>query len=311
VTGRARIGVGVVSFNTRELLARCLESVAAEAPDTVVVIDNASTDGSAEVVVSNFPAATVVANKANRGYGAAANQAVAACDTPYVLVLNGDTRLLPGALRALSDHLDDHPAAGVAGPRLLNSDGTPQVSCFAFPTPFQTVLRTTFVGALATRLPGIGDRYRYGYEPDVPSPVPWLLGAALAVRRAAFDTVGGFDEEFFMYSEEVDLCYRLAAAGWETHFTPLAQIVHAGGGSTRQLLVEMEARRYAETRRFYRKHYSPAAYRLLIGLTIYRMLHNLARDTLRLLLTRHDGKRAGIAQELVVWRRVLRGAWKA
>ena len=304
------VAVAIVSFNTRVQLEACLASVMPEAPATVIVADNGSSDGSIELVRSAYPGVTLVANGVNRGYGAAANQAIGASESPYVLLLNSDTRLRPGTLAVLAAHLEDHPAAGLVGPRLLNVDGWPQPSCFPFPTPLHTFLQTTFVGALARWMPRMSARYRPLESPDVPRRVECVLGAALAIRREAFAAVGGFDESFFMYSEEVDLAYRLAAADWEVHYTPLAEVVHVGGASTGQQSVEMEARRYRATRQFYRKHYSRGDQRLLVAMTTYRMLHDLALDSARLAWTRHAAERTRLATRRAVWRRVLRETWR-
>lgn len=305
----ASIAVVVVGFNTRDRLEACLRSVMDEQPSSVVVVDNASSDGSSEAVRRIYPDLTLLANAANVGYGAAANRGVAVCTEPCVLLLNADTQLRPGALAALGAELDGHATAAVVGPRLLNDDGTVQASCFPFPGPLQTTLRTTFLGSIVDRLPRLGERYRYAYSPDAPQRVPWALGAALAIRRDAFTAVGGFDESFFMYSEEVDLCYRLAAAGWETRFTPVAEVVHAGGASTRQRPTEMEVLRYAATRRFYRKHYGRPARSVLRVLISYRMLHNLCRDTARLAFGCEANERAKLSDRLAIWRGVLREAW--
>jgi N-acetylglucosaminyl-diphospho-decaprenol L-rhamnosyltransferase len=303
------VAVAVVNFNTREQLHACLASIVADSPGEVVVVDNASRDGSAKMVRSAYPDVTLLANPVNGGYGSAANQAIAACASPHVLLLNADTRLRPGALEALRVHLDKHPAAAVVGPRLVDADGVPQTSCFAFPGPLHTFFQTTFFGSLIRRLPGLCDLYRPPYCPDLPCRVPWLLGAALAVRRAAFNAVGGFDESFFLYSEEVDLCYRFAAAGWEVHFTPYAEVVHVGGASAEQQAVETEPQRYAATQRFYRKHYPGWAQHVLSTLMTYRMCHNIARDAIRLAVRRQADQRAQLETQLAIWRRVLKGTW--
>jgi N-acetylglucosaminyl-diphospho-decaprenol L-rhamnosyltransferase len=311
-TQRAPVGaisVVVVSFNTRDRLDACLESVLDEQPSSVIVVDNASTDGSADAVRRRHPDVLLQANSENVGYGAAANQGGAVCAEPYVVILNADTRVRPGALAALSAELDEHETAAVVAPRLLNDDGTIQGSCFRFPAPLETTLRTTFLGNVVDRIPRLRDRYRYAYSPAAPERVPWALGAALAIRREAFTAVGGFDESFFMYSEEVDLCYRLAASGWETRFTPVAEVVHAGGASTDERAVEMEVLRYAATRRFYRKHYGRAARNALSVLVSYRMLHNLCRDRVRLSFGGGVNERAALNGRLAVWRGVLREAW--
>jgi N-acetylglucosaminyl-diphospho-decaprenol L-rhamnosyltransferase len=302
------IAVAVVNFNTRDHLEACLASVPAAAPE-VVVVDNASSDGSAEMVRSSFPEVTLLENADNRGYGAGANQAIRASAQPYVLLINSDTRVRADALAALARHLDRHSTAAIVGPRLLDLDGAPQLSGFPFPTPLQSFLQMTFFGSLIRRVARLRNPYWPACSPDTPGLPPWLLGAALAVRREAFEAVGGFDEGFFMYSEEVDLCYRLRAAGWEVQFTPLAEVVHVGGASTTQNRLAMEVQRYAATRQFYRKHYSRAARRVLAALTVYRMLHNLARDAALLALERRPSRRRELIEQMSVWRRVLEGAW--
>jgi N-acetylglucosaminyl-diphospho-decaprenol L-rhamnosyltransferase len=304
------LAVGVVSFNTSPHLEACLRSVLAEKPTSVVVVDNASSDGSPGVARSLDPGVHVIANTTNVGYGAAANQAIVRCGGANVLLLNGDTVVRPGALAALAAELAARPRAGVVGPRLRNEDGVVQDSCFPFPGPLQTMLATTALGRLVARLPRLGSRYRQAWSPSASEVVPWVLGAALAIRRDAFAAVGGFDETFFLYSEEVDLSYRLAAAGWETWFTPAAEVVHAGGASTAQAPTDTEPWRYAGTRRFYRKHYSRGAQRLLRVLTTYEMLRNVCFDGARVPLAREAGERARLRGRIVAWRRILREAWQ-
>jgi GT2 family glycosyltransferase len=302
------IAVAVVNFNTREHLEACLAPISAAAPE-VVVVDNASSDGSAEMVRSSFPGVTLLENADNRGYGAAANQAIRASRQPYVLLVNSDTRVRADALTALARHLDRYPTAAIVGPRLVDLDGTPQLSGFPFPTPRHSFLQMTFFGSLIRRAARLRDPYWPAFSPDTPGLPPWLLGAALAVRREAFEAVGGFDEEFFMYSEEVDLCFRLRAEGWEVYFTPLAEVIHIGGASTTQNHPAMEVQRYAATRQFYRKHYSRGARRMLAALTTYRMLHNLARDATLRALERRPSERRKLTEQMSIWRSVLAGAW--
>jgi len=305
---RLPLAVAVVNFNTRELLRACLDSVLPQAPSAVVVVDNDSSDGSVEMLRSAYPTVDVLANRSNRGYGAAANQAVRACTAPYVVLLNSDTRLRPAALGALVTHLDNQPRCAVVGPRLLNADGEVEPSCFPFPGPLYMFLQSVFFGSLLGRAPGLGKRYRLALGAS--GCVPWVLGAALGIRRESFLEVGGFDEEFFMYCEEVDLCYRLHRAGWEVHVSPLAEVTHVGGASTQQQPVEMEVQRYAGTRRFYELHYPRWARHVLTLLMSYRMSHNLLRDAIRIRVTRDVGRQARLALDLAVWRRVLKAAWR-
>jgi GT2 family glycosyltransferase len=301
------MAVAIVNYNTREHLRACLESIRPATARAVIVVDNASSDGSAAMVRAEFPLVELHANARNPGYGAALNQAVAACDAPYVLLLNSDTRLAPSAIWLLTDYLDRHPRVAVAGPRLLNADYTLQASCYHFPTPPQLFLEESTLGRQIRHIPLLRDRYLRTWPHLHARPVPWVLGAALAIRRAAFDAVGGFDEAYVMYFEEVDLCYRLAAAGWETHFAPVTTVIHAGGASTEQRRADMAAQFFASLARFYERHYS--ARQLAAARAIVRgvVLARLARDALRLRFVAESGRRARIRENIVAWRRVLAG----
>lgn len=301
----AEIAVAIVNYNTREDLRACLQSAVAAGPGTIVVVDNASSDGSAALVRAEFPQVTLLANDRNGGYGRAANEAVAACTAPYVLLLNSDTLIAPDSLAALARYLDCHPRAAIAGPRLANPDGTLQASCFPFPTPLQVVLQLGNLTAIVRHLPILGKRYLRTWPHDGSRAVPWVLGAALAIRRAPFEAVGGFDESFFMYYEETDLCYRLRQAGWETHFTPATTVVHKGEQSTKQDRARMAERFFASTVTFTRQHYSPARLIALMVLLKGLLLVKLLRDRLRLPFARDDGERARLREDIGVWQRVI------
>lgn len=303
----APVAVAVVSYNTLDDLRTCLERVRSEAPGEVVVADNGSTDGSAALVGDEFPEVRLLVDESNPGFGAAANRAVAATSSPYVLLLNADTRVTPGTLRALAAYLDGHPRAGVAGPRLVNPDGTLQVSCFPFIGTLRLMLEKTPAARWLARVPPLRDRWLLSHSShDRPRVVPWVLGAALALRREAFEAIGGFDPSFFMYAEEIDLCWRLDEAGWEVHFAPVATVVHVGGASTGQQRPQMAVRQVASSKRFYRRHYSPLRVWALETMIGAAMLGRLVRDRLRLALTREPEERSRLTEDMAVWRGALR-----
>jgi hypothetical protein len=299
------VAVVIVNYNTCELLRPCLATLQSEAPTETIVVDNASSDGSAEMVRSDFPWVLLQANTTNRGYGAAANQAMAGCTAKYVLLLNSDTRLQPGALESLSAYLDQHPQAAIVGPRIVNLDGTLQPSCYPFPTVLNTLFVNSHLGHVIRSVPGLRDRYLPAWSHSHARVVPWVLGAALAIRRQAFESVAGFDEAFFLYYEEVDLCYRLYAAGWQVHFAPVTTVVHVGAASTSQQQTDMAVQMVASTMRFYRKHYSIRRQAQLVSLWRAIMLIRWVWDTARLGFTRHAGQRTRIAAGIAAWRRVL------
>jgi GT2 family glycosyltransferase len=304
------ITVIVVNYNTRDLLRDCLATAVNAGAAEVMVVDNASSDGSAAMVRRDYPTVTLLANQANSGFGAAANQAIFASRTPYVLLLNSDVLLNPQTVPALTAYLECRPQAAVAGPRLLNADGSLQPSAFPFPTPAALLWQATSLGRLAAVRPALRERlrerYLIGWNHDQNRVVPWVMGAVLAIRRDVFTAVGGFDPTFYMFSEEVDLCYRLQKFGWQVHYTPSATAVHLGGASTNQQRHRMEVQRYRSTELFYRRHYSvPAAIALRL-LTGYSMARNILRDAVRLRLSRQRQTRERLAEDLGIWRRVLR-----
>jgi GT2 family glycosyltransferase len=159
------------------------------------------------------------------------------------------------------------------------------------------------------RLPGVRDRYLRTWAHDSSRIVPWVLGAALGIRTQAFEAVEGFDESFFMYSEEVDLAYRLHEAGWQVHFSPTGSVVHVGGASTKQVRAQMLVRLYESLFRFARRHYSTPKTLGLKLVISYVMVRNTAHDVIAL-KRRHDGLGRGeLSDNLVAWRRVLRDIW--
>lgn len=273
------LAVAVIGFNTRAVLEPCLESVVAEQPCELVVVENGDEDGSAELVRSRFPQATLIDNgHDNRGYGAAANQAIAACSAPAVLLLNSDTVLAPGALDALARHLAEHPAAAVVGPRLADADGSLQPSTYAFPSPADLLMGETGLHLLVRRLPRVREHFLRTWSHDRARPVPWVRGAALAIRRAPFEAAGGFDERFFMYWEEVDLCRRLAAAGHEVHFTPATTVLHVRAVSTSRRPDAMRRAWREGLRRYLRRHESRATAATMLAMLRAFDLARAARD---------------------------------
>ncbi len=299
--GAARMSIAIVNYNTRDELRACLETVCLDAPAEIIVVDNASRDTSVEMVQSQFSNARLIANRANVGYGAAANQALRACASEYVLLLNSDTRLARGACAALTAYMDTHPRAAIVGPRLLNADGSLQASCYPDPTPREIFLQESTLGRATRSL--------RTWEHDRARVVPWVLGAALAMRRAAFEAIGGFDESFFLYWEEADLCYRLRRAGWEIHFAPVTAVFHRGGASTRQQPAMTLPLFFLSAACFYRKHFSPRDFQQLRAVVACVIAARAARDALKLPFSR-GAPRALLQEKIAAYREVLAAARK-
>jgi hypothetical protein len=230
------LSVIIVSYNTREMTLDCLRTLQRELEQSqleqqteIWLVDNASRDNSVEAVRAAFPQVLVIENPNNSGFGAANNLAMQQARGKYFLLLNSDAFPKPGALRTLLDFADAHPEAGAVGPRLLNADGSLQVSCWKFPSPGRVWLENLGLAALLPRHPVIGDYFRWAH--DAEREVDFVIGACLLLRREVYETVGGFDENFWMYAEETDWQRRMKNAGWRVLFTPAAQVTHLGGAS--------------------------------------------------------------------------------
>jgi N-acetylglucosaminyl-diphospho-decaprenol L-rhamnosyltransferase len=271
----SRIAVVIVSYNTASLLGRCLDAVVGQVSpgDRVVVVDNASTDGSAGTARASFPRVELIESALNRGFGAGCNLGIEATDTPYVLLLNPDCVLSPGSIDGLRRFMDTHPRAAVAGGRLRYGDGTFQHSAFRFPTLWQVFLD---LFPLHWRVTESSLNGRYPREWDGRAfQVDHPLGALMCVRRAAIDDVGLFDEGYFMYAEEVDWCLRFKRAGWEVWHCPDAVGVHLGGQATRQQAGAMFVQLHRSRFRLFATHFPgwfTAAARLIVRAGILRRI---------------------------------------
>ena len=248
-----KVSTVVVSFNTRDLLLRCLASLEAVLlPLEVIVVDNASRDGSPEAVAERFPATRVVRNSENVGFARASNQALALCQAPHVLLLNSDAEVQRGAVEAMVALLDARPHVGAAGPRTLGGDGTVQVSFGPPLTPVHEWRQRRLVRGVRARRPAA--LRRAASLAAVEREPAWLSASCLLARRDALAQVGGFDEAFFLYEEDVDLCRRLRRAGWTLVFTPAAEVVHHLGRSMDQAPDRARLEYHRSHLLYYRKH---------------------------------------------------------
>lgn len=302
------MAVCIVNYNTRELLRSCLESVSFSIGDEIWVVDNRSSDGSQEMVRTEFPAVEFVETENNIGYGAAADLAISLSNAPYILLLNSDTILQSGALEKVSDYLDKNPSVGILGPRIINPNRTLQPSCFPMPTPIQIFFDISHLNQVIKQIPFAREKNYRTWGHTYSRAVPWVQGAALAIRREAYDRVGGFDKAFFMYYEEVDLCYRMLNTGWEVHFSPVTEVIHIGAASTNQLRINMELQYYKSLALFYHKHYSSLQLIEMVLLIKCAALARLIRDSVPLLLS-NSGNRHGFTTKIAAWKRILLDQW--
>ena len=217
----------VVTYNAMPWLERCLASVARY---ETVVVDHGSTDGTLQLVRERFPAAKLV-EQPNRGLAAGWNTGMRHAGGRYFLILNADAWVLAGGVERLVAFADEHPDAAVVGPRLLNPDGSLQRSVRAFPTAWRLATEYLFLRKLAPRSRLLNEFYAAGFEHDEVREADFVMGACMLVRREAVEQVGLLDEDFFLFSEEVDWCYRFRRAGWKVLFFPGAEAAHVGGAA--------------------------------------------------------------------------------
>ena len=267
------ISVVIVSFNTKALLGACLKSLFAQAGRLtmeVVVIDNASTDGSIEMMTKEFPQVTLIVNRENVGFAKANNQALRQVTGRYLLLLNSDTVVLDQAVLKMVNWMDAHPKTGIATCQLLNKDGSIQPSGGYFPTLDRVLAWMVFLDDLPFIGPkltsfhphppqflGAGSFYTKEHYQD------WVTGAFLLMRRDVFSEVGLLDEAFFMYVEEMEYCYRAKKAGFAVAYVPSAHIIHYGGASSGQASKVSILGEYRGLAYFYQKHFSPLHQSLL------------------------------------------------
>jgi GT2 family glycosyltransferase len=247
----------IVHFRTPSETAHAARAVADASPETeILVVDNASGDGIASRLAAAAPAARVVTEPANRGYGAACNRGARETTRPYILFLNSDAYVRPGAVEALAAALDSSPGAAAAAPRLFHPDGSPQASIQRLPTPWRIFCESSGLAFLAGgRAPFAGHSATRESHAQ-PRTVEAVKGAALLVRRTDFEAEGGFDEGFFLYAEETDLLARWRRMGRGIVFEPRAEVVHEGGASAGDRLF---GELHASLARYAGKHHGPAA----------------------------------------------------
>lgn len=307
------LSILIISYNTREMTLRCIQQalaqcVAEEIDSEIIVVDNGSTDGSADAIKNAFtigsssttPAVKLIRSTSNLGFGRANNRGMQVAKGKYILLLNSDAFPKPGAFTTLLNFMESHADAACVGPRLLNEDESLQVSCYKFPSPARITWESLLLTAAFPNSALFGDYRKWPH--DTERKVDFVIGACMLVRRETINRVGMFDESFFLYSEETDWEKRMSDHGWNVYFTPDAEVYHLCGtsGKAQADRVFTEFRRGQE--RYIRKHFGG------VGLTWYRIMLTVG-STLRLILFslfRLFSKNPKYPQEVTLWWRILR-----
>jgi hypothetical protein len=258
------LSILIVNYNTCDLTLEALRSVYASATSRVyevIVIDNASQDGSVEAIRAEFPQVRLIENAENAGFAKANNQGIRIARGRYVLLLNSDTIVERDTLETMLSFMDGHPEVGASGCKVVLPDGSLDKACRrGFPTPANSFYYAFGIAKLFPNHPRFNG-YQLGHlDPDRDYPVDCLVGAFMLVRRETIEQVGGLDEQFFMYGEDIDWCYRIKLAGWRIHYYPYARIIHYKGASSRKkpfkILYEFHRAMWLFHRKHYRKRYN-------------------------------------------------------
>lgn len=286
------VSVIIINWNTREILCNCLRSVYQQTQDVVyevIVIDNASSDGSAETVKCEFPQVILVENSDNRGFAAANNQGMKIAKGRYVLLLNPDTIVLDGAIQKSVSYADNHADIGVLGCQVWRNENEIQQTCFSFPSIIGLIIQKMSLRRLFPRS-WIFGWVDYGWwDRTSPMDVDVVSGMYMLVRREVIEFVGLMDEDYFVYAEETDWCHRIKKAGWRCAFTPVARIIHLDGGnkSTDLVKVKMYVQMQKSILIFYKKRCGFVSWRIakliitismLIRYAVFRFMTFLRRD---------------------------------
>jgi Predicted glycosyltransferases len=300
------VSVIVVSWNVWSWLAPCLRSIRqalGRLEGEIIVVDNASTDGTPERVREAFPEVRLLINPANRGFPAANNQGMAVARGRYFFLLNPDTIVLDQAIEELVTFADAHPDVGVVGPQLLNPDGSVQSSRRRFPTFWTALFESTWWQPWAPR--SILTHYYVLDRPDHEiQEVDWVTGAAMLVRREVVERVGPMDEGFFMYAEELDWCRRIRQAGWRVFYYPPAKVIHYGGRSSDQVPALQHLAFQRSKIRYFRKHHGTWAAAALRAFLIAQYLWQIGVEGSKALLGHKPAMRR---ERMRIYMRVVQG----
>jgi GT2 family glycosyltransferase len=298
------VSIVVLNYNTREHLRRCMRALAQDRSTSpsgrpleieTFVVDNASSDGSAEMIATEFPSVRLIRADRNGGFAYGNNLALRQARGDAILILNPDTLMPPDGLGRMLRLLHAHPDVGIIGPKLLRPDGSMHLACRrSFPTPSVAFYRVSGLSRMFARSPRFG-RYNLTFvHPDIPIQVDSVCGACLLVRRCVIDRIGLFDERFFMYGEDLDWCLRARQAGWTVRYEPSVVVQHLHGAASRKRALRTTFHFFRAMDLFYRKHYVKRYHPLVTGVVRTAIYASLGVAMFRTLLTSPSQRRVGL-----------------
>jgi len=254
------LSIIIVSWNVKELLEKCLKSIYKYKTDLfleIIVVDNASTDKTIEMIKKNFPKVKLIINDINKGFAKANNQGILASQGEFILLLNPDTEIIKNSLEKMMDFMKKHYQAGIAGCKHLNSDWTIQPSVRRFPNFWSLFFIFTKMAKIFPQIPTIYYYLAKDLNLKIAQPVDQVAGSFFLMRRKVIDEIGLFDENFFIWFEEVDYCLRAKKAGWQIWYNPEAEIIHYGGKSFNQILTFKKQKMFFKSAKYYLQKHGP------------------------------------------------------
>jgi GT2 family glycosyltransferase len=283
---KKNLSIIIVNYNVKSLLKKCLESIFEHEKNVeyeVIVVDNSSMDRSQEMLKRDFPQVKLVENKSNLGFSAGCNQGIKEGQGRYILLLNPDTELTPGGIKKMIEFMDSKPEVGICGPKMMDQEGNIQFSCRSFPSYLtavsssQSILNRIFPQNL------LSQKYLLkNQDHSQIQEVDWVSGSCLLAKREMLEKVGLLDERFYMYVEDVDLCYRAKKSGFSVFYFPQVLVIHHIGKSTQKKKITMLVEHHRSMYYFYRKHHNPNVFlRGIVFLSVWMRLFFVAGISFR------------------------------
>lgn len=278
------ISIIIVSWNAKDFLFDCLQSIEEDGSSLtkeIIVVDNDSTDGSAEMVEKCYPEVRLIKNEHNYGFAKANNIGIAVSQGRYICLVNSDVKVFKECFNRLYDHIEQNPSIGVIAPRMLNGDLSLQYTCRRFPSIWNLFCSAMALNRIFPNTPFFSSDQMFYFKHDVVRQIEVIAGCFLMVRRQACEQVGLLDDQFFMYAEDMDWCKRFWTAGWQIVYFPMAESIHYGGGSSKNEPIRFSVAQEKSLFQYWRKHHGRLSCAGLYAISILQHLMRITAETLK------------------------------